>query len=64
MYDRIKIWNGVIYEQGESLRIRSNIKIVRSNIFGGRLPLTVTCFEVKVGIDKRICDNLKGIKKN
>jgi len=54
MYDRIKIRNGVVYKQEQSLRIRSNIKIVRRITYGGRLLLTVTCFEGNVGIDKRI----------
>jgi len=54
MYDRIKIPTGVVYKREQSLRNRSNIKIVRRITFGGCLLLTVTCFEGNIGIDKRI----------
>ena len=53
-YSRIKIGNGVVYEQEESLRIRSIIKMVRGMTVGECMLLTGTCSEGNVGIDKSI----------
>jgi hypothetical protein len=53
----------VVYEQEKSLQIRSNIKIVPSSTNDGCLLLTVTCFEVKVKIDRCTGDSLWGSTK-
>jgi hypothetical protein len=67
MYERIKIRDGVVYEQEESLWLCSNKKycvlLCLVDVWFRTAP-NVTRFEVKVGIEKRTCDTLTGGTKD